>query len=194
MAPASKDRVAKYDNALEQLGWNRIESLLAFLEENETDYPTWLTSPGYILLENSFFRSAIDFDDNGFDIDKSRLTFKKWHNTIIQEGILRIEPAISKELSDEIKAEIEDSIVTDVNQLLVPFIKRALANFVAAIHIDKKYFLIGQEFITEVKRILDANPGNYPLYQNSDIYIANRTAYNLYDNDPSSGIVVLGNF
>lgn len=171
-APASKDRVNRMINKLEQEGWDAIELLLRFLEANADDYPQWAESDAFTLQMRNFVNTADEFDKY-VNIGKSRLKFRNMRNTIDNIEILRIEPIIGKPLAGSIKSQIQSGTLSDVNKTLLDLIARALCNLVAATEIDQKYTLLGEQFLSEIQNKLDEDPDSYPLYKDS-IYVADR--------------------
>lgn len=183
LVPASTQRVNSFLSNREKLAYQWVEQLLKFLEENQDDYDSWVDSPAYTMNYELFINNARDFDQY-VNIDESRLLFTKWWQTMKEIELLIIYPGISKELSEAIKEQVKDESLTPANELILPSIKRALANLTAGkMWKDEQMFLTGKNFLVEAKKIMDAAPNNYPLYKNSTSYIEDRTDYNIYDND-----------
>lgn len=192
LAPASSDRVKRFTDGLERLGYDAIESLLRFLESDIEKYPSWKDSPAYAFQFRNFINSAEEFDKY-VGINASRLTFLRWRNTIDNVEILQVDPAISPELAGEIRLQIRTKEVSEKNAKLLPFLCRAVANYTAATELkDERYERLGAHFLAEARKILDAAPDDYPLYKNSSAYSSSRTTYSNYENSDGTGIFVFG--
>ncbi|MBW6491871.1 MAG: hypothetical protein K0B15_11835 [Lentimicrobium sp.] len=189
IAPASKERVNRFVSSLESDGWDAIETLLRFLELNKDDYPGWENSDAYTLQLRNFINSAEEFDKY-VNINKSRLRFMNFRNIMDDIEILKIEPVISKPLADLIRDEIRSNTLQQQHHVILPMIKRAIANYVAASEIDLKHKLTADHYLAEVRKILDATPEAYPLYQLS-LFIADRS-YQSYENSEDNAFFVAG--
>ncbi len=130
LAPASKDRVQNFINSMLELGWNEIEKLmLRFLEENKEDYDEWVNSSAYTIYTENFIKTAVEFDKI-IRIDQSRLRFMQMKPSIDNVEILRIEPVISKDMSDYIKSEINsDEELSEAYAAIIKNIQRAVAYY-----------------------------------------------------------------
>ncbi len=189
LAPASKDRVNRFVASLEADGWDAVETLLRFLEMNAEEYPSWTESDAYTMQCRNFINSAEEFDKY-VNIGKSRLKFMNFRTVMDNIEILQIEPVISKGLADLIREEVRSGDISEENKVLLPYLKRAVANYVAASEIDPKYKLTADHYLGEVRRILDANPVNYPLYQQT-VYVADKT-YQAFENTDDNAFFVAG--
>jgi hypothetical protein len=189
LAPASKDRVNRFVASLEGDGWDAVETLLRFLEMNAGEYPSWTESDAYTMQCRNFINSAEEFDKY-VNIGKSRLKFMNFRNIMDNIEILQIEPVISKALADQIREEIREDDLSGPNKLLLPYLKRAVANYVAASEIDPKFKLTADHYLGEVRRVLDANPSDYPLYQQL-VFVADKT-YQAFENTQDNAFFVAG--
>lgn len=210
LVPASKDRVAAMRDSVLQMGYDNIETLLRFLEENKDDYDDWTDSDAYTINTGLFVNSADEFNKY-VNIDNSRMVYMRLQQTIQNVELLYIEPAISKEMCDDIKAEIAANNISAKYLAILPHIKRSVANYTiayadidtanlpnnnAVISIESnkadKYRLLGETFMISCKKILDASPSTYPLYEASDAYDSANTDYTKYDNTAESTNYVFG--
>lgn len=189
LAPASKDRVNRFMASLETEGWDAVEMLLRYLEQNADDYPQWTESDAYTMQLRNFINSAEEFDKY-VHIGKSRLKFRSMRNTMDNIEILKIDPVISEPLAEQIRLEIRENTLTDANAALLPLIKRAVANLTAAEEIDTRYKLTGEHYLSEVRKVLDKNPDSYPLYRDS-VYVEGRT-YERFVNEEDNAFFVFG--
>lgn len=194
--PASKERVKKFDNSIDQLGWEAIETLLAFLEDNEDDYPEWTASSAYTMATKNFVNSAMDFNNFGGEvIERSRLKFMKLRGTLENVERLQIYPIISEDLAEEIIGEIRDDDLSPANTILLPKIKRAVVNITLYdAEYGQKYENLGQHYLSQLLEFLDENVDDYPLYEASDSYDDERDSYEQFENndEDESGIFIFG--
>lgn len=210
-APASRERVNAFMASLAEQGWDAIEQMLKFLEDNASDYDDWTGSDAYSLSLRNFINSAAEFNKY-VDIKLSRLAFAQFRNIMDDIEILRIEAAISKEQSDAIKAEIVSGDISEETQAILPYLKRAVANFTMAninipvdtsqyqysfhftILADKRaeYAKNGELFLGKALEIMDETPTDYPEYEASDQYDAERTNYAKFENAAANNIFVFG--
>jgi hypothetical protein len=208
IAPASADRVKKFDQSNEQRGWDNVETLIRFLEANKTDYALWANSSAYTLSISNLVNSALEYDSI-IKIDKSRLYFQNIRPILTDIELLKIKPTISSDLFDVILAQLKANSVSAANNKILPLLQRAECYFAAAESLDKgKYQGTGVEinkmfmdrdistyqnkaeaFLAEARRIIDASPDDYPEYRDSDIFIGltedGKTQYPRFDNTTS---------
>jgi hypothetical protein len=209
IAPASADRVKKFDNANEERGWDNIETLLIFLEDHLSDYPEWVNSPAYTMDVRNLINSAIDFDFF-YNIQRSRLKFKSLRPVMDNIEMLKIRKVISDELFDRILNEIKTGSITDPIKKILKKLQFSVANYTMADAMDgDKYqghdqtvnenrfnrdlalFLSnGDKYLADVRTTIDTNPDDYPEYVNSPIYIGN-TNYG-FTNAKDNTIFVFG--
>lgn len=128
-----------YANQVEQLrrntletAFNNLEIMLQFMEDNEADYPLWVASSGYTRNKELFINSSRDFNDQ-FDINMSRLAFRKIRAIIKDIEQFEIKPM----LGGDFYAEIKDLILNKTpfsaeQQIVVDYVKKAIAYFTVA--------------------------------------------------------------
>jgi len=74
---ASDTKIANVSDSLERRGFQYLDKVLEYLEENATDFPEWTQSHYYSLRGGNYIFSAKQFQEIGLvDIDYSRLTFE----------------------------------------------------------------------------------------------------------------------
>lgn len=208
LAPASSDRVKKFDQANEQRGWNNVESLLRFLEENKDDYDEWTGSPAYTLAIRNMVNSAIDFDKI-FSIDQSRLIFNQYRAIMDDIDLIKIKPAISEDMFDELITEIQAGEISDENQKILPLLQRAEVYFSISNKLDdskyknitdqvnitildrdiKIYNAKAETFLSQALAIMKKTPDDYPEYRDSDVF---DTTVWAYENKKDNTIFVMG--
>lgn len=189
LAPASSDRVKKFDTANEQRGWNNVETLIRFLEAHASDYPEWVASDAYTMAVRNLINSAEEFDSI-VPIDKSRLTFNNYRPILDDVDLLNIKPAISEALFNAILSQIRSDTITEAIKAILPLLRRAEAYFATAQKIDRaRYDGVGvqvnltimqqdiasatekaKSFLSQVIGIMHENIPNYPDYRDSGIY------------------------
>lgn len=208
--PASQQRVQKYNESLLKLGWQNIESMLKFLEDNIDDYPLWENSDAYTRATDNFIMYASDFQQY-VDISHSRMFFQKLRPIMDQVEKFQIYPVISSELGEAIKDQIRAGTVSTENQKILDAVKPAVAllamaddrvdlrdeiQYVVQTTIDaakkSKYNWMGTFYLGKAESILYATPTDYPLFTNSDVYDEDKTTNDLYENDEDDKVVGLG--
>ena len=190
LAPASDEKVRRAQETAEFRGWQNLEYLLDFLEQNIAIYPEWKCSRYFRNPRPKYFINAADF--NLFvNINNSRLTFEK-----ITQLIRNIEQT---EIADLVPLEINnpfDGTLSNDYKRLITFIRPYIAFRVAALHTSqptneqqvKKQLPEYKPVILPLYENI-ANAGNY--YQNqSDYYRSNiiEALYTLFDIDKSSAL------
>lgn len=74
---ASETKIANVSDSLERRGFQYLDKVLEYLEQNATDFPEWTESRYYSLRGGNYILSATQFQEIGLvDIDYSRLTFE----------------------------------------------------------------------------------------------------------------------
>ena len=191
LAPASAERVKNFRASMELTGFDRLESMLRFLEANKEHYPSWVNSEGYSYSTSNFIIHA-DMFDQLVPISQSRLRFQQLRATMDNVELLQIEPVISPGLAREIHKQIQENSFTDPVKAILPLIRRATAYLTAGIDIDPKYKGMGDMYLSKVKKHLDANLESFPLYAESDCYDAEKTSYSNFNNQEDSSFFVFG--
>lgn len=191
LVPASAERVKNFKASMEQTGFGRIETLLRFLEQYQYNYPGWAASEAYSQSTRNFINTAELFDSI-VNIEQSRLRFMRMRPAMDNVEILQMEPVISKALADVIRDQVRTSELTEENTALLIPLRRAVAYLTAGIEMDPKYTQTGIAFLSEVKKILDAAPEDYPEYMASDCYDSTKTSYASYENEETNPTFVFG--
>lgn len=181
-APASKERVANLMDSVRELGWKRIEDLQKFLFTNKADYDEYTASTAYTKAIALFINYASDFQDQGVYINNSRYKFELMRGEMQNIENLIIEPLISKAQADAIKEEALADDLSEANALIYPLIRKAIAN-IAAYKSDmgEKHRVLGDNYLAEIRKIIEATPEDYPEYEASDSYEDGKTT-NFYQN------------
>ena len=112
-------------------GFNGLDAVLEYLEENILLFPTFALSENYTVFKNSFINTTREFD-NCFSIGGSRLVFLKLKKFIYDAENFDILPAIGKTFFDELKDQILNKSVTEANFPVIEFLKNAIAHYAIA--------------------------------------------------------------
>jgi len=200
-APASKERVDRHNNALEQLAWDSAETLLRFLEENKSDYPEWVASDAYTMQLRNLINSAVEFDKY-VDIDKSRLTFQKLRYEIDNIEKIDVITLIGQDLFDSLMLKLKASYAVDyyeVNEFTEPetkllnHLRAFIANKVAANVMGKDTQMVATFYLKEAKALINTYPDDFPDYRDSGLYdpeTPDVPPFSEYDNTKQSSIFV----
>lgn len=190
LAPASKQRRDDLMQNISDNAWDNMEALLEFLEENITDYTEWESSEAYTYQYQYLISSARKFNEL-YPINRSRLTFINWRHIMADVELLQMEPVVSKDLMDELKAEIKADTVSANNLLIIEKLQKALAYLTVAETQDEKFRMKGMHYLMHVKQLLDATPDNFQTYKASSVYDATIVSYEKYENTSDSNLFVM---
>ena len=208
VAPASRERVNALMASLLEQGWDAIEILLRFLEENINDYASWETSDAYTLAIRNLVNSAVDFDKI-FHIMQSRILFNRFRNSLDDVDNLIIKRNISADMFDALMADIRAGVISAENQKILPLLKRAEVFYAISENIDKSkcegvgveinnQFLKldmdlmkykARQYLDDALVIMKATPDDYPEYRDSAQY---QVAVTRFENDADRKIFVFG--
>ena len=117
-------------------GFNGLDTVLKYLEENIADFPKFKTSASYTVMKGSFIPDTVTFDQFIF-INKSRLTFlrMKPHMQLIEDA--DIAPILGPITYAYIKEEmLKDSPSTKVTGLL-NYIRKPIAYLASALLMEE---------------------------------------------------------
>jgi hypothetical protein len=129
-------------------GFNGLEALLSFLEENKDAYPTWKGSSAYTQFKEYFINSAAEFNKY-YRINESRLTFLALETVMRTVEDFKIRPALSDTFFDEIKTAIKSgAALSDDHKKVMTYIVPAVAHLTIAAAIDDlSVEFIGNAFV-----------------------------------------------
>jgi hypothetical protein len=191
-SPASAERVKKMVESLEAQGWDNMETLLRYLEKHHATITSYKDSDAFVLSTRNLINSAETFD-RFVNIEASRLKFIKLRPAMDDVELIHIEPVISVALADELRTQLREANLTDDNKKLLALLQRAIANLVAAREMKReKAEFYGNHYLAEAKKLLDKDPDKYPLYKESEQYVADKTGYALYENTEESKTFTFG--
>ena len=110
-------------------GYDSLEYMLEFLEDNEGDYPAWVASDGYTKNKEHFINTAAEFMLH-YPITHGRQTFKALTTTMDDVECFTILPTIGKPFFDYLKNKIATKqAFTSAELDAVKLIRKAIAQF-----------------------------------------------------------------
>jgi len=200
LAPASKWRVDEFKESVELSGYDGLEDLLEFLEENKKAYPNWVSSKAYSYNKQFFINNAWEFDQS-IKTEITRLKFLKLKPFIHQVERSEVIKAICPDLFNEIKNQLKNDNITAPNQiLLIDYIRPSVCYLAYARKLeaedksDNQFSkLEGDRYVSEMRGYLNDNADNYPLYKVSDCY-QDPTAITISINNDDSGLFIGGTY
>jgi len=178
LAPASPQRVAELKAATAAKLDEAIEDLLEYLEaENGDIEAAWKGSTTYTLINDNYVSSIREFRKYG-RFAGNRIDFIAFIPVLTSVRKLKIEPVISKELSEKIIEGLRDGDLSDDYKKLLSDLRFALAYFANGDEAS------GQSFVARVRSVLMADPDKYPEFKSSAIYAATQVAERDISEDP----------
>jgi len=193
---ASKDRTNDLKESLEALAWDAIESLIAYLEENVTDFTEWEESEAYTMATRNFINNALEFDEI-IDINRSRLVFMKLRKHMDYVEKKYIYPVISTEMAEDIIEELQEGSLSSNYQDIIEDLQRATAYLsFAEFKEDPKKAIRGNSYLSNIRQALYDTPASFPLWAASDSYDEDHEDLMQYenDNDSKKGVYVFGGY
>jgi hypothetical protein len=119
------------NNYLKAKGWEYIELMLEFLEEQKDSFPAWVNSKAYTVNKQLILSNAIQFSENE-SIRDNRLTYLALTSIMKDVEAMKLEPVLG-ELYYEMKQQILSNNVTPENELILnQFIRPATAKYTVA--------------------------------------------------------------
>ncbi len=109
-------------------GYEALEHLLSYLEDNEADFPTWQASAGYTRNKALIINSAADFRLH-YSNDISRYTFEHLRPVLEDIGAFAIHPLLGDDQYQDLMASILAKDLTEKEEKLLYYLQRAVANF-----------------------------------------------------------------
>lgn len=127
---ASEARIEDLKESVAQAGFDALDNLLEFLEENKSEYTEWIDTPGYTVFHELFISTAKEFSIH-YNINNSRRTFLALRHIIKHVQETHVKKVLGDDLYDEILEQLTDDgsseALTDENQTLLNFIRPAMA-------------------------------------------------------------------
>ncbi len=167
LVPASTERVKRFMESTEILAWDNMETLLRFLEENQDDYPEWVTSDAYTMATRNLINSATNFNKY-VNIDTSRLTFHRLRNDMTNVEQIDVVPLVSQELYDSLISKLRgQGSLTDPETKLLRHLVAFVANKTASLYLNRKTGEIATFHYNNARELINLNPDDFPLYKES---------------------------
>ncbi len=197
-APASKDRVRAFKENVEEAGYDALESMLLYLEENVAKFPEY-DLPG---SKNHLINNAIEVD-SFFNTQRSRRLYLKLEPLIGRTETFDIASEISQDLLDDILVKNSNDELTAPQLKIINDLKAcdvylsisaAITMLASDIKFNKilRHYVIGRSSFTDgqmleklkeqfhtmgVQHLMNAkayilkNVDDFPLYKASDLYL-----------------------
>lgn len=112
-------------------GMEGLDVLLDYLNDNKEDYDLWSTSAAYSRCRELFINTSKEFSEH-FSINNSRRTFMAMRPILKRHNDITIKSLLGKDLWAELKEQAIDEDVTEANELLLEYIRPALAHLTIA--------------------------------------------------------------
>lgn len=165
LTPASVERVKALIAATSERLTECIEDLLEWLELNaDSELETvWKGSKTYTLINDNYVRSIRQYREYG-EFSGGRLEWIRFRPKLTSARKLRIEPVISRELSEAIIEDLRDDDLPEAYAVILPDLRFALAAYAQGN--DKE----GHDYISRVRAYLIANVDDFEPFKTSAIY------------------------
>lgn len=117
-------------------GFNGIDTILQYLEENILDFQKFKSSGQYTVLKSSFISDTVTFNGIVY-INNSRLTFlrMKPHLQLVEE--IEISPLLGAITMAELKDEMLKDSPSATKMAILPYIRKALAFLASALLMEE---------------------------------------------------------
>jgi hypothetical protein len=109
-------------------GYNAIDTILEFLEENKVVFTDWVASDSYTITHNYFINSADEFNRYYSRINSSRLVFLSLIPFMQIVEDFNILPTIGRAYYDELKDQINKANISTDNLIVIDKLRFALAH------------------------------------------------------------------
>lgn len=109
-------------------GYEALERMLTYLEENESDFSGWANSSAYTANKALLINTAADFRAR-YSKYISRYTFEMLRGIIQDVETMAIIPTLGQEQYDAIKEAILAKDLSEAEQALLPLLQQAVAHY-----------------------------------------------------------------
>jgi hypothetical protein len=103
-----------------------LEDLLVFLEDNVDTFEDWKDAPSYTLIKEAFIASALEFHEE-YAICESRSTFLSFKTFMLEVQRIQIKSILTPDLYDSMIEKIEANDFSEPEQVILPWIRKAIA-------------------------------------------------------------------
>lgn len=163
MAPASKERVGSFKESMEDLGYQALDGVLKFLDDNQSVFTEWTASDAFKAYDRGFIRSAAVFQKY-IDIQSSRLKFFALRQAMDRVEALTVIPILGQALATALKAEEvrTEPVMDTIRAEALNLARRCVAYHTAADEIDsEKYSQYKELFVGLLRDHLNSNPTKF---------------------------------
>lgn len=151
-----------YTNQINQLlaehyeqGYNNLETLLEYLEENKADFPEWTTSDQYLNNKQYFINSFKEFE-SVYPIMRGRYTFTNLLPVIGEVEMLEIAPELGEYFA-ELKQSMQDDDLSAKEKTMLVDLKKAIVYFTIAASIQKHWIKLTHNSVVFTEHDKDTN-------------------------------------
>jgi hypothetical protein len=141
--PGSKDKKPPAQWQIDELqasflnaGYDSIDPMLEYLEEQKLLFPAWASSTAYTVLKQFFINTARQFSEFVW-INESRRMFLSMRSQMKKVEEFSILPLTCKPLFAELKSQILSGEISDPNKALLDLIRPAVAHLTMARAVDE---------------------------------------------------------
>lgn len=128
MKSAYKYQENEYRQQMLIMGYEALEIMLNFLEDNESDYPTWVASTAYARNKSLFINTAQTFRQY-YGRQLSRYVYEVIRPIIQEVELFAILRVIGQDQYDDLKQGIALKALTTDEQTLIGLIQQAIVHF-----------------------------------------------------------------
>jgi hypothetical protein len=160
-APASQNRVDRLIQQNRARLNDETECLIDYLESNSTYHADWKASPAFSLLTDCLITTAREFK-RLVSYDGTRHEFLMLKAVMKNLTTLKLHPALSRAYVTELITKQSAGTLVAADNLVLPGIKSALANYVMDNH------HAADRLLDDVVTIIDKNIEDYDTYADSD--------------------------
>lgn len=125
--PAFEWQVARMEEQINRLSFNRVELVLQYMEANKVQYATWTGSDAYDDSKSLFINSAREYTLHYAHLRNSRQLYNLLKSAMTQVEEAEMVAILGSALQEEIKGQIKNNSLTAANRAILPDIQRAVA-------------------------------------------------------------------
>ena len=134
---ASETKITNVSDSLERRGFQYLDKVLEYLEENASEFPEWTESRYYSLRAGNYILSAKQFQEIGLvDIDYSRLTFETFRPLMSMIEKRFVTETLGAELDATLRGKL-NSAQSAAELELITAIRQFVACKTAELHTSK---------------------------------------------------------
>lgn len=190
-SPASDAKIAAAKENLCFRGMQALDRLMNYLDENKDEYPEYVSDN---IRRFCFIRNATEFQDIGMvDIDYSTLSYRVMYPTIRQLQERNVREMIPETVYETLKTAYTEGNSTPIQQILIDYIIRYLANKTAELYTSQKTTeqrVAGKaiEYAPTIRQIYQDPDANGNFFATQATYYAGKIQAYLLENSAELGI------